>query len=142
MWARWVAMAVILCAALFIGSGVLDETPMTNSQRATVLENQLKCPACQDLSVAQSSSASSLAVRAQIKVDIARGMSDSEIIDQLTARYGNAVLLTPPAGGISVVLWAVPAGIVVGATGVIVVVMRRRKKTSQSAATSLEKSKS
>ena len=69
-------------------------------------------------------------------------MSDSEIIDQLTARYGNAVLLTPPAGGISVVLWAVPAGIVVGATGVIMVVMRRRKKTSQSAATSLEKSKS
>ena len=142
MWARWVAMAVILCATLFIGSGVLDETPMTNSQRATALENQLKCPACQDLSVAQSSSASSLAVRAQIKVDIARGMSDSEIIDQLTARYGNAVLLTPPAGGISVVLWAVPAGIVIGATGVIVVVMRRRKKISQSAATSPEKSKS
>jgi len=135
-------MAVILCAALFIGSGVLDETPMTNSQRATVLENQLKCPACQDLSVAQSSSASSRAVRAQIKVDIARGMSDSEIIDQLTARYGNAVLLTPPAGGISNILWAVPVGIVVVAAGVIVLIMRRRKQPSQSTATSLEKSKS
>jgi len=142
LWARWLASAVILCGALFIGSGVLDETPMTNSQRATVLENQLKCPACQDLSVAQSSSASSRAVRAQIKVDIARGMSDSEIIDQLTARYGNAVLLTPPAGGISNILWAVPVGIVVVAAGVIVLIMRRRKQPSQSTATSLEKSKS
>ncbi len=127
-WARWTVLAVVMTVALVIGSGVFTSTPQTPAQRAAALESQLKCPACQDLSVAQSSSASSAAVRQEVKAGIAAGETNDQIIAGLRARYGNAVLLMPPAGGLTTLLWIVPAALVIAiATAVGVVAVRRRR---------------
>ena len=115
-----------------VGSKVFDATPPTLAQRATALESRLKCPSCQDLSVAQSTSASSLAVRAYVVEHLNQGWSDDQIVAALESRYGNAILLTPPGGGLSNVLWLVPLLLGVAMIGVIAMfIIRQRRPASQ-----------
>ena len=132
LWLRYAGVAAVLLVALLVGSNVLSPTPQSNAQRATALENTLNCPSCQDLSVAQSSSPSSLAVRVQVERGIAKGMSNEEIVAQLEGQYGNAVLLTPPSGGLSALLWLIPVLLVVGAGGIIVAVFASRRRSRRS----------
>jgi len=123
---RWAIVGVVVVVALVIGSGVLTPKPTTAQARAASLETRLKCPGCMGLSVAESASASSLAVRRQVVVGIAAGKSDAEITAQLEARYGNTVLLTPPSGGLTDALWLVPVALGIGIVATMVVLARRR----------------
>jgi cytochrome c-type biogenesis protein CcmH len=117
---------LLLLVALVVGSGVLSSSPQTNAERAAGLDARLKCPSCQGLSVSQSSSASALAVRRQVRQEIDAGRSDDEVVASLEAQYGNAVLLTPPPGGLTDLLWLLPVAMGVGMVVAIVVVARRR----------------
>lgn len=132
LWVRYLIFGIVFCGALIVGSNALSSHAPTAQQRISSLEATLKCPSCEDLSVAQSSSPSSLAVRAQITRGIDQGLSNEEIVTKLQAQYGTAVLLTPPAGGLSVVLWLVPLLLVVGmgGAGVAVMATRRSKRSS------------
>jgi cytochrome c-type biogenesis protein CcmH len=112
-------IGVLLVAALVVGSGVLTTGAQTSAERAASLDARLKCPGCQGLSVAESASASSLAVRREV----------------LEARYGNSVLLTPPPGGLTDLLWLVPVGLGVGIVIGVVAVARRRTLPDASEAT-------
>lgn len=127
LWLRYIALGVVLAVALILGSDVFSSAPPTQQQRIASLEATLKCPSCQDLSVAQSASPSSLAVRAEIVRGVHQGLSNEEIKAKLQAQYGTAVLLTPPAGGLSVVLWLVPLLLVIGIAGIAIGVMATRR---------------
>ena len=96
------------------------------AQRIAHLETLVKCPSCQDLSVAQSTSSSSLAVRHEIEVMVERGDSDSQILTAIESAYGPSVLLSPSTRGWGVVLWLVPAALF-GALVVALIVLRRRR---------------
>ena len=125
LWLRWASLALVVIVALVIGSGLFDATAPTLAQRAANLDASLKCPSCQDLSVAESTSPSSLAVRKEVTTRLAAGQSDAEIVAALKAQYGQAVLLTP-SGGLSTILWIVPALLAAGIVIAVVVVARRR----------------
>ncbi len=118
----WVLAAVVVVSVAFLVS------PRTPSRAARVahLESLVKCPSCQDLSVAQSTSASSLAVRADISRLVASGESDAQILASLESSYGPGILLSPSTSGWGVVLWLAPLGVVVFLASTIVVVRRRR----------------
>ena len=126
---RWLLLALVLVAALVVGSGVLDRHAPTQAERISALESSLKCPSCQDLSVAQSTSPSSLAVRAEVVAGIKEGKSDAQIVTGLRARYGTAVDLTP-AGGLSIILWIVPALFLIGVLIAVGLAVRRRRSES------------
>lgn len=123
---RWLILGVVLIVALIAGSGVLDRHAPTSAERISALEGSLKCPSCQDLSVAQSTSPSSLAVRAEVTAGVRQGKTDAQIVAGLRARYGSAVDLTP-TGGLSAVLWIVPGILVLGILLAIVIGARRRR---------------
>ena len=91
---RWVALIVVLVTALVVGSGVLSSSSKTQEQRITAIESSLKCPSCQDLSVAQSTSPSSLAIRHQITDEVRAGRSDAEIIASLRGIGARVHLIT------------------------------------------------
>lgn len=116
---------VVLAAVVAL---VIVTTPSTssNTQRVSHLESLVKCPSCQDLSVAQSTSSSALAVRHEIVTMVAAGDSDSQILTTIEDAYGPTILLSPSTAGLGTLLWLLPAAVFVG-LGATVVVLRRRR---------------
>ena len=124
----WTALGVVLILALVLGSGILASSPPTAAQRAVAIESVVRCPTCEDLSVAQSTAPTAVAVRAAVTRLIAEGRSDQQIQDYLSARYGSSIELDPPASGWSLLVWILPlvAGLVAAAALGVVLVRRRR----------------
>jgi cytochrome c-type biogenesis protein CcmH len=123
----WTLLGVVLVVALLVGSGVFSSTPPTDAQRATAIEQVIRCPSCEDLSVAVSSAPTAVTVRATVAHLIAQGRSDQEIRDYLVARYGSAIVLDPPTSGWSALVWVLPVLVgVLGVVGLVVVFARRR----------------
>jgi cytochrome c-type biogenesis protein CcmH len=134
----WNLLAVVLVVALVIGSGVLSSPPPTASQRAASIESVLRCPSCEDLSVADSSAPTAVTVRATVRQLVAQGESDQQIEAYLAGRYGSSIELDPPASGLSLLVWLLPllVGVVVAAA--FVVVVRRRRAATDADPTGAE----
>ena len=111
-----------------VGVFAVLTTPATSSatQRVAHLETLVKCPSCQDLSVAQSTSSSSLAVRHEIATMVQKGRSDTQILTAIEAAYGPSILLSPSTSGLGVLLWLGPCALFAG-LGATVVILRRRR---------------
>jgi cytochrome c-type biogenesis protein CcmH len=123
-----VALVVIAVVALCIGSGVGRSSPPTLAARAASLESKIKCPSCEDISVAQSEASTAIQARQQIRAMLARGESDSQIEQSFVARYGPSILLVPPASGLGALVWLVPLVAVVLALGALGVLFWRRQR--------------
>jgi cytochrome c-type biogenesis protein CcmH len=125
----WTLLGVVLVVALVIGSGVLSSSPPTPAQRAAAIESVIRCPSCEDLSVAVSSAPTAVTVRATVAHLIGQGQSDQQIKDYLVTRYGSAIVLSPPASGWSALVWVLPVVVgVLGVAGLVVVLVRRRRR--------------
>jgi cytochrome c-type biogenesis protein CcmH len=111
------ALIVVLGVALMIGSGAGSGGPPTPAERSAGLATQIRCPSCEDLSVAQSSASSAVAVRHQITEMVGRGQSDQQVRSALVAQYGPSILLAPPVSGLTALVWVVP--VVAGAVAVV-----------------------
>jgi cytochrome c-type biogenesis protein CcmH len=123
----WSLLGVVAVVALVVGSGVLTSPPPTPAQRAAAIESVVRCPTCEDLTAAQSSAPTAVAVRAVVAQQVAAGRSDRQIEGYLVDRYGSSIVLDPPARGWSLLVWLLP--LVGGAVAVVVVVavlIRRR----------------
>jgi len=118
----WV-VALVAVAAL-----VAVMTPHTSAAAARIahLESLVRCPSCEDLSVAQSNATTAIAVRHEIVRRVHRGDSDTQILTSLEATYGTSVLLSPPTRGLGVLLWAGPAAILFVAGSLATRLVRRR----------------
>jgi cytochrome c-type biogenesis protein CcmH len=128
LWARVILPLLVLGVALLIGSGVFDSSPETVAQRAAVIESNVRCPACTDLSVAQSNSTTAIAVRHQIESMLAAGSSTADINQTLVSEYGQTILLTPPDSGGIPLIWIIPLVLGVGAVGAVSVLFWRRSR--------------
>jgi cytochrome c-type biogenesis protein CcmH len=114
----WAALVLVLFVALFVGSG-RRSGPRTPAQRAHHLAAELRCPTCRNLSVADSDAAAARAVRAEIARRVAARDSDAQIRAFLVSRYGDDILLTPPASGIGALAWALPVVAVICGAGAL-----------------------
>jgi cytochrome c-type biogenesis protein CcmH len=126
----WTALGVVLVAALIIGSGALSGSPPTDAQRAYAIESVVRCPSCEDLSVAQSSASTAVTVRATVTQLISSGWTDQQIENYLVARYGTSIVLDPPARGLSLLVWLLPLLGGSAALAVLVTRMARRQGSS------------
>jgi len=125
----WVVLGVVLIVALLIGSGVFSSKPLTRAQRVEAIASGIKCPSCEDLSVADSNAQTAVTVRAAIAAQVAAGRTDQQIDDYLVARYGSAIVLTPPTSGWSLLVWVLPlVGGVVALGGLTLFMVRRRRR--------------
>ena len=71
----WVALAVVLVVALVVGSGVFSSKPLTRAQRVQAIASGIKCPSCEDLSVANSNAQTAITVRNAIAAQVAAGQT-------------------------------------------------------------------
>jgi len=127
-WA-WVAMGAVVLVALVIGLAN-GSGPRTTEDRVTALSETIRCPTCRSQSVAESEAPVAREIRADIADRIEAGESDDDIRDYLVSRYGQEVLLTPPASGVAGLVWVIPVVAVVAAGAALVAVFRRWRSTA------------
>jgi cytochrome c-type biogenesis protein CcmH len=96
--------------------------------RAASLESRIRCPQCEDISVAQSQASSAIQARRQITSMLAAGSTDAQIEQSFVDRYGPSILLSPPATGLSALVWILPSVGAVLAIGAIGVLFWRRQR--------------
>ena len=91
-----------------IGAPPFGDPPATEEvamTRTMALAHRLRCPVCQGLSVADSTSEAALGMKARIRELVHLGYTDEQITDYFVDRYGEWVLLAPQKP----LLWAIPA---------------------------------
>lgn len=98
---------------------VLVATNPTSADRVESIGERIKCPVCQGESIANSPSQMAQDMMALVQERVEDGLSDEAIIDELLFSYSGAVLLDPPAGGSTLILWLAPVGALVVGAGVI-----------------------
>ena len=95
-------------------------------RRARDLSKQLRCLVCLNQSIDDSDADLARDLRRIVREQLVAGRGDAEIMDYLTARYGDFVLLKPPIEPATWGLWFGPALVLVLAAAGIVLYVRRR----------------
>ena len=126
-----IALAAIVLGSLLLGSQT--DGPVTDGERVERLTEQLRCPVCDGLAVADSPSSTARAIAADVRSRVAAGQTDDHIRNAYVAQYGEWILLEPPAGGIGTLAWLLPAALVVGGAGMAAWTLRRRATTRDGA---------
>lgn len=116
-----VVVSIVVLLAVAVG-GLVMRGPGTGD-RAYELEQRLRCPVCKSVSIADSPSDTAEAMREVVTQQVAAGRTDQQIIDFFRARYGDWVLLDPPAEGPTLLLWLLP--VVAALVGGFVLFARR-----------------
>lgn len=137
-WGPWIAMAVVAVAVLSVAAFGSRSAP-TAQDRVTSLSRTVKCPVCAGESVAESNAPASQEIRRQIAEQIQKGQTDDEIRQYYVARYGEAILLTPPSTGISALVWILPVVALAMGAAVLVIVFRRWSSAPEKHATEADR---
>jgi cytochrome c-type biogenesis protein CcmH len=97
-------------------------------ERARTLGKQLRCVVCQNQSIDDSNAPLARDLREVVRERLVAGDSNTEVLDYVTARYGDFVLLEPPVRASTWLLWYGPAALlVVGGVGAAVWLRRQRR---------------
>jgi cytochrome c-type biogenesis protein CcmH len=129
---RWLAALwlTLACLAAPLGHAATNPDEILQDpaleQRARDLSKQLRCLVCQNQSIDDSDADLARDLRRIVREQLVAGRSDAQIIDYLTARYGDFVLLKPPVKPATWGLWFGPALVLVVAAAGLVVYLRRR----------------
>jgi cytochrome c-type biogenesis protein CcmH len=76
--------------------------------RLTRLSRELRCVVCQNEALSESPADLAGAMRQEIRDLMRAGKTDQEVLDFLTARYGDFVLFRPPFKPLTYLLWVGP----------------------------------
>ena len=128
----------VLCAALVAGLGGTalaqpNEAPLTAADpvleaRVMKIAAELRCLVCQNQTIADSHADLAVDLRNQVREMLKKGQTQDQIIEYMTARYGDFVLYRPPVKNTTALLWFGPAVLLVGGIAVLITVLRRRSR--------------
>ncbi|KTD06724.1 cytochrome c-type biogenesis protein [Legionella jamestowniensis] len=85
--------------------------PLENAKQEAQFSHllkELRCLVCQNQDLADSNASLAKDLRDQVYNLVREGKADSEIIDYLTARYGDFILFKPPVKPLTAFLWFGP----------------------------------
>jgi cytochrome c-type biogenesis protein CcmH len=127
----------ILLAALVLGSAwpamavqpdeILPDSAMEN--RAREVSRELRCMVCQNQSIDDSDAPLARDLRLLVRERLKAGDSNSQVLDFLTARYGEFVLLRPRFTLRTALLWLLPLALLL--TGVVGLLLLGRRYRSR-----------
>jgi cytochrome c-type biogenesis protein CcmH len=96
--------------------------------RMVRITSELRCLVCQNQTIADSNASLAVDLRREARALIKQGKSDAEVVDYMTARYGDFVLYRPPVKPTTLLLWLGPALLLaVGGTALTLSLRRRAR---------------
>lgn len=99
---------------------------VAQEQQYRELTEQLRCPKCQNNSIADSNSIIAADMRTKVYQLMEQGQSKEQIINYMVARYGHFVTYVPPLNPLTFFLWFGPLLVViVGGTLIVLRAARR-----------------
>lgn len=102
---------------------VLDDPAL--EARARAISAELRCLVCQNESIDDSHAELARDLRLLVRERLVAGDSDDEVMDFLTARYGEYVLLNPTMKGANLLLWIAGPFMLIVAFAVAFAFLRR-----------------
>jgi cytochrome c-type biogenesis protein CcmH len=124
-----VLLVVLLASAGVAHAQAIEPMPFADHAqelRFQQLTQQLRCPMCQNETLADSNAPIARDLRNQIFRLMQQGKSDGEIKQYLVDRYSDYVLYDPPLNPATWLLWFGPLLILCGGAGVVLVTIRKR----------------
>lgn len=107
------ALAGLLLLAPAAGAGGEDI-----EEQLRAVASGLRCPVCQNLSVADSTSELALEMRTLIRDQLRAGKRPDEIRAYFVSKYGEWILLSPTPRGVGLLVWVLPGlGMLAGLGG-------------------------
>jgi cytochrome c-type biogenesis protein CcmH len=97
--------------------------------KVLAISAELRCLVCQNQTIADSHADLANDLRRQVREMLQQGKSQTQILEYMTARYGDFVLYRPPVKNTTALLWAGPALLFGGAALSLMWVLRRRART-------------
>ena len=126
---KWLFLIVLLLSGpAWAGEAKpLAEDPAAEA-RLKHLAVELRCLVCQNQTLADSNAPLAEDLRREVREMIAKNMSDQEIIEFLTARYGDFVLYRPPLKATTTLLWVGPFVLLIVGLAALIISLRRRSQ--------------
>jgi cytochrome c-type biogenesis protein CcmH len=97
--------------------------------RARVISAQLRCMVCQNQSIDDSNAELAKDLRLLVRERLKNGDTDEAVISYVVSRYGEFVLLKPRFEAKTLVLWGMPAILLVA--GIITLVLAGRRRAAR-----------
>jgi len=132
------AFVMLLSMAGFAHAQAIEPLPFADHAqelRFQELTRELRCPMCQNETLADSNAPIARDLRNQIFKMMQQGRSDEEIKQYLVDRYSGFVLYDPPLTAGTALLWFGPLLILICGAGVVLVAIRRRSNLGHETAT-------
>ncbi len=111
-----VSPLITVALALFVTLSVIS-ADLPSEDRSDRIGKQVRCPACEGESIAESPSSYAADMMAYVRELVDQGLSDQQVLDRLMASYPESQLLDPPLRAATVLLWLLPAAVLIAGTG-------------------------
>ena len=116
---------VILVLSLLVLPTGLQAQPTDLEEQLRAISKELRCPVCQNLSVADSPSEMAQQMRALVLKQLKEGKSPEQIKAYFVSKYGEWILLSPTTKGFSLLVWILPFIALTGGLLLVFLVARR-----------------
>lgn len=101
-------LLLVPVAGLAVSSPAEMLPDAAQESRAEAIGVQLRCLVCQNESIEDSGADLARDLRQVVRVHVARGESNRQIIAWMVERYGNFIRLRPPFNAMTLLLWGMP----------------------------------
>ena len=121
-------LLLMLAMPAFAAIDVYQFDNEQQEQRFRILSEELRCPKCQNQSIADSDAGIAQDMRTRVHTMILEGKSDEDIVDYFVSRYGDFVSYRPPVNAGTSILWLGPILLLLGGAVLIVILLRNASR--------------
>jgi cytochrome c-type biogenesis protein CcmH len=133
---RWALVTLLALISLAPALAVQPDEMLSDralEARARGLSRELRCMVCQNQSIDDSDAPLARDLRILVRERLQAGDSDAKVLEFLTDRYGDFVLLKPRFAWHTALLWGAPPALLI--LGAVVLAVNARRRLSADVAT-------
>ena len=122
-------LTLLLAAPLQAAIDLYQFDDTAQQDRFHRLTEELRCPKCQNQSIADSDAEIARDMRERVARMIREGRSNEEIVQFFVARYGDFVSYRPPVNERTAILWVGPVALLIlGGLGILLLARRASRR--------------